>query len=158
MCKNRGIGKGPNERGKDKNLTAALEQLEAVAADDRVQVWYQIGDGSIVEAPEWYSADEAAMGVHAVHNVAADCGMEVTFTLRSWKEVVAAEERDRAQRQATESRERAQYWAAKEAEWAAQGMRSCGRCGGAGGSQAWPGYVCYGCQGRGCVPAKGVKA
>ena len=140
------------------NITAALKQLESLTADDRVQVSTQIDGGSIMESPEWYSADDAAMAIRAAHNVATDCGKGITFTLRSWKEAVAAEESDRVQRQAAEQAERAQHWAAREAEWAAQGMRTCGRCGGAGGSQAWPGYVCYGCQGRGCVPAKGVTA
>lgn len=74
------------------------------------------------------------------------------YRRREAREMVAARRAPRPEVTA-EQRERAAHWAAKEAEWAAQGMRSCGRCGGAGGSQAWPGYVCYGCQGKGCIPA-----
>jgi hypothetical protein len=29
----------------------------------------------------------------------------------------------------------------------------CGRCGGYGGSDSWPGFTCFDCGGRGYVPA-----
>jgi len=58
-----------------------------------------------------------------------------------------------------EEREREAQWVAQVSEWNAQGMRPCGRCGGAGGAQKWPGWTCYGCEGRRCVPmGKAVTA
>lgn len=33
------------------------------------------------------------------------------------------------------------------------GHKACGRCGGYGGSDQWPGFVCFGCDGRGTVEA-----
>lgn len=44
---------------------------------------------------------------------------------------------------------RRNQYAARAAAWEAEGKRECGRCGGNGGSRHWPGYTCYGCEGRG---------
>jgi hypothetical protein len=41
---------------------------------------------------------------------------------------------------------------AEDAAWAARGMTRCDRCGGAGGAAHWPGFTCYDCDGRRCVP------
>lgn len=136
------------------NLAAALERLNTLTANgDLVQIGVQLDGASVPMGDEWHTAADAEVAIRATHGVAADCGKEATFTVRAWAEEVAARGAAEEARSAADQAERAAHWAAKEAEWAAQGMRSCGRCGGAGGSQAWPGYVCYGCQGKGCVPA-----
>jgi len=41
--------------------------------------------------------------------------------------------------------------AEEDARWAQQGLVRCDRCGGAGGHNSWPGWVCYGCDGRRAV-------
>lgn len=43
--------------------------------------------------------------------------------------------------------------AEQDAKWAARGMTRCDRCGGEGGSQSWPGFSCYKCEGHGAVTA-----
>ena len=80
--------------------------------------------------------------------------MTMCPTAARWQE---ASDRKDAERRATqvapeptaeEIARRAQY-AARAAVWEAEGKRECGRCGGNGGSHHWPGYTCYGCEGRG---------
>jgi DnaJ-class molecular chaperone len=83
-----------------------------------------------------------------------DGTMTMCPTAAGWQE---ASDRKDAERRATQvapeptAEEIAQreFYAARRVAWAAEGKRECGRCGGNGGSQAWPGYVCYGCEGRG---------
>jgi DnaJ-class molecular chaperone len=75
-------------------------------------------------------------------------------TAARWQEVI---DRKNAQRRATqvapeptpEEIARREFYIARREAWEAEGKRECGRCGGNGGSQAWPGFVCYGCDGRG---------
>lgn len=47
--------------------------------------------------------------------------------------------------------ERQEQRAEQDRRWAAQGMTRCNRCGGAGGSNQWPGFTCYECGGAGCT-------
>jgi hypothetical protein len=46
----------------------------------------------------------------------------------------------------------AAHEAQRDAAWAAKGEHRCERCGGQGGSKAWPGFTCYDCGGRGSMP------
>ena len=47
---------------------------------------------------------------------------------------------------------------ARRESWEAEGKRECGRCGGNGGSHSWPGFTCYGCEGRGFTARREVTA
>jgi hypothetical protein len=42
-------------------------------------------------------------------------------------------------------------FARQDAEWSMRGLCRCDRCGGAGGSEAWPVWACYDCGGKGAV-------
>lgn len=43
-------------------------------------------------------------------------------------------------------------WNAEVARQEARGHKVCTRCGGAGGSHAWPGFTCFECEGRKFLP------
>lgn len=71
------------------------------------------------------------------------------WRLRDAIEVVNSD----AAREATRIRE-----AARDAEWARQGLVRCDRCGGVGGASHWPGFTCFDCDGRGCVAPKDARS
>lgn len=75
------------------------------------------------------------------------------------REDAEAYERDvleEPKRRAARAREVAAESAAREADLRSKGLRTCPRCGGAGGADKWAhtGRVCFECNGKGHVPAR----
>ena len=81
-------------------------------------------------------------------------GMTMCPTAANWQKVIDRKDAERraayvAPEPTAEEIARREFYVTRREAWEAEGKRECGRCGGNGGSQAWPGYVCYGCEGRG---------
>ena len=47
--------------------------------------------------------------------------------------------------------QRVQQMRREDEVWAKKGLRRCDRCGGAGGSEGWPGCACHECGGKGAI-------
>lgn len=126
----------------------ALRILDNVAAKhelpaDAIAQALIDGQGTIADTIDTHGGDPRTDGFAGGASYYA-----FRYRLRDAIEVLTAVEREA---------ERVRVEAARDEAWARQGLVRCDRCGGAGGSQSWPGFTCYDCDGR-CATETGGRA